>query len=164
MFGRIINKLKRKATTATDGVLASTEQEKVEAMMAASVLVAYDDGELADIEIDKVVAVVNSTEELEQMGEEPLVIFDQYCDLVEASPRRAKLDLMAKLEPMKDDPTSARHVMFLAIDVAEASEEEDSDNVAEINILKEIARAMDIKLSDYINTRGTSPGRASSRA
>lgn len=171
MLGKLLKKAKRKAGNSAIGKMAdANEMEIIEASMAAVVLVAYASGDandetpgnLSDEEVDAVVANVQSDEMLEMYGDEPLVIFDSYCDLMDANPRKAKSDLMKKIELLEDNESSAEKVMFMAIATAEATGGIDRD---EMSILKLLATTMGVRLSSIIDTRSTdNPGRASSRS
>ena len=144
--------------------------EVIQASMAAVVLVAYasgseDDetpGNLSDEEVDAVVANVQSDEMMEMYGDEPLVIFDAYCDAMDANPRKAKVELMAKVELLEDNEANGQKVMFMAIATAEATGGIDKD---EMKTLKLLAATMGVRLSAILDTRtSTEPGRASSRS
>ncbi len=170
MFGKLFKKAKRKVNSSVGTIADANEMEVVEASMAAVVLVAYASadendetpGNLSDEEVDAVVANVQSDELMEMYGDEPLVIFDSYCDMMDANPRKAKSDLMKKIELLEDNEANAEKVMYMAIAVAEATGGIDRE---EMSILKTLATIMGVRLSSILDTRPTSaPGRASSRS
>ena len=155
MFGKLFKKAKRKINNAAGGIADASDQEVVEASMAAAVLVAYAsseaDGEsyLSDEVVDAVVNIVQSSEQLEMFGDEPLIIFDSYCDLMDASVKAAKFDLMKKIELLEDNEDNATRVMFIAIAVAEATGGIDRD---EMSVLKKLAVTMGVRLSSILDT------------
>lgn len=170
MFGKLFKKAKRKINNSVGTIADANEMEVVEAAMASVVLVAYASGDedegqpsnLSDAEVDAVVANVQSDEMMEMYGDEPLVIFDSYCDMMDANPRKAKSDLMKKVELLEDNEENAEKVMFMAIATAEATGGIDP---AEMSILKTLASTMGVRLSSILDTRSaTNPGRASARA
>lgn len=175
MLGKLFKKAKRKVGSSVGTIADANEMEVVEAAMAAVVLVAYASsdeedttpGNLSDAEVDAVVANVQSDEMMEMYGDEPLVIFDTYCDLMDANPRKGKLDLMKKIELLEDNEANAEKVILMAIATAEAASA-DSESVIdkeEMSVLKLLATTMGVRLSSILDTRPTNnPGRASARS
>ena len=170
MLGKLFKKAKRKVGSSVGTIADANEMEVIEAAMAAVVLVAYSSGDeedttpgnLSDAEVDAVVANVQSDEMMEMYGDEPLVIFDSYCDMMDANPRKAKLELMKKIELLEDNEDNSQKVILMAIATAEAAGGIDLD---EMKILKSLSVAMGVRLSSILDTRPTSaPGRASARS
>lgn len=147
MFGSFLNKLKDAAKGIATTAVKADNKDLMEAMVAGAVLVAYVDGELEAEEVAKCKAIIGASSQLSAFGDEPMSVFDKYCDKVEASKRMGKLDLMKEISDIKGNLEGSQRVLIMAIEVADADGEIDQ---AEMDLLNEIAKKLDLKLSDYL--------------
>lgn len=152
MLGNIIKRLKGNFSNVANSALAANEETVMEAMVASMVLVAYADDICSNEEVDKVNDLIASNPQLREFRNEPVRLFDNYCDQMEASPMMARIDLMKKITKVLGDETNAPRVLISAIEVAYSSVEEGEDNISEKeeDTLADIAKALDLKLGKFI--------------
>ena len=128
-------------------ILSSSDKDVLEAMCAAAALTAYADGECSEDEVTVTLNILSTNPSLEVFGTEPVELFNKYCDLIESSKRTAKVQLMKEITDMKGDKENAVLVLIMAIEVADSDDNIDED---EMKLLNQIAKELDLKVSDYI--------------
>jgi len=144
MFG-FMKKLKGAAAELAQSSVKAENKDLMEAMVAGACLVAYADGELSSEEVDTVRNIVGSSDQLKAFGDEPMALFDSYCDKMEASARMGKLDLLKEVSEAQGDEKP--RVLIMAIEVADADDNIDDDETA---MLKSIAGKLGLNLADFI--------------
>lgn len=147
MLGGLLKKLTGLAAGIASTSVKAGNKDLMEAMIASAVLVAYADGELEAEEVAKCKAIISTSTQLKAFGDEPMQVFDKYCDKMEGSARMGKMDLMKEIIDTKAVKEDAQRVLIMAIEVADADGEIDD---SEMKLLTEIASKLDLKLSDYI--------------
>jgi len=153
MLKNLIKRLKGNASELAGSALSADNDVVMEAMVSAMVLTAYADGICADEEVDAVNKLIQSSPQLREFHSEPARLFDRYCDLYEASPMMAKIDLMKNIDKIVGDAQNAPRVLISAIEVAFAEsgdEEEVALSPKEELILSYIARKLDLRLGQFI--------------
>ena len=153
MFKNIRNKLKGTFSGLAGSALSADSETTMEAMIAATVLVAYADGECSNAEVDKVNQLITSNPQLKEFHNEPVRLFDSYCDQMEASTISGKRDLMKKVLKMSGDVEGSERVLIMAIEVAHADKAEDDESPlgdSEEQVLSDIARQLDLRLGQFI--------------
>jgi len=147
MFGNLLSKLKGGAESLVNSALSSNDTDVMEAMVAAGVLAAYADGDLSDDETKVVVGILGASKQLEVFGDEPIKLFDKYCDTMEVSKRTGKFTLMKEIADLKGDKDNSIRVLLMAIEVSDADNDIDAD---EMKVLRAIAKELSLELNDYI--------------
>ena len=144
MFG-FMKKLKGTFANLASTSVKAENKDLMEAMVAGACLVAYADGELSSEEVSTVRSIVGSSDQLKVFGDEPMQLFDGYCDKMEASARMGKLDLLKEVSDAQGDEKP--RVLIMAIEVADADNNIDDDEMA---MLKTIAGKLSLNLADFI--------------
>ena len=144
MFG-IFKKLQGAAKELANSSVKAENKDLMEAMVAAGVLAAYADGELSSEEADAVRNILGTSTQLSAFGNEPVELFDTYCDKMEASARMGKLDLLKEVGEVDGDDKA--RVLIMAIEVADADDNIDDDEKA---MLKTIAKKLSLNIDDYL--------------
>lgn len=147
MIGNFLAKLKGGADALVNKALSSSDKDVMEAMVAAAALTAYADGDCSEEEVTVTLNILGSNTSLEVFGTEPIDLFNKYCDLIEKSKRTAKHQLMKEITDLKGDKENSIRVLIMAIEVADADNNIDED---EMKFLNTIAKELDLKVSDYI--------------
>jgi tellurite resistance protein len=154
MFKNLMKRLKGNAANIANSALAADSEAVMEAMIAAQVLTCYADGTCSNKEVDAANKVIKSSPQLVEFHNEPVRLFDSYCDQMEASFMMGKIDLMKKIEKIAGDTENAPRVLISAIEIAFADAPEDAEELRvspeEEQVLSEIARTLDLKLGKYL--------------
>ena len=146
MFG-FMKKLQGSFAELANTSIKSENKDLMEAMVASAVLVAYADGELSGEELDKTRKILESTSQLAVFGQEPMKIFDKYCDKMEASKRQGKFDLLKEVSEVQSGSEDAARVLIMAIEVADS---EGGIGNEEMEMLKLIAGKIGLKLENFL--------------
>jgi tellurite resistance protein TerB len=141
MFKNLFGKLTGSLADIAKSAVSSSNTDLMEAMVAAGALTAYADGELSSEEMVMVKGILDSSDQLKEFGDEPVQIFDKYCDKLETSKRIGKMDLMKEIADVKNSPDEAQRVLLMAIEVADAS---DGIEEAEMKMLRDIAKVLNL--------------------
>ncbi len=147
MFGSILGKIKGGAESLLTTALSADNKDVMEAMVAAGTLSAYADGDCSDDEVKVVAGILSASPQLEAFGNEPLELFEKYCNTMEVSKRTGKFTLMKEIQDLKGDKENSIRVLLMAIEVADADNNIDAE---EMKMLKSIADALDLNVNDYI--------------
>jgi len=147
MLGNFFKKLKGGAENLATSALSSGDKDVMEAMVAAAVITAYADGDCSDDEVSVISKILATSTQLESFGDEPLLLFEAYCNKMEASKRMGKNELMKEISDLTGDKNNSVRVLIMAIEVADADDDIDTD---EMKVLEAIAKTLDLTLRDYI--------------
>lgn len=146
MFG-FMNKLKGAYADLANSSVKAENKDLMEAMIAGAVLVAFADGELSSEEANVCRDIVGSSEQLKVFGQEPMQLFDKYCDKFEASKRMAKMDLLKEIGDVASNADEAARVLIMCIEVADADGNIDAE---ETEMLTTIAGKLNLRLTDFM--------------
>ena len=153
MFGNLFKRFKVGTSGIAGSALAANEETVMEGMVAAMVIVAYSDHSCTNEEVDGATRIIEASPQLKLFGNEPVRIFDSYCDQMEASFIQGRLDLLERVGKLSGDTKNSERVLIAAIEVAFADTNEDDENPiskTEDNVLSEIARTLDLRLGKYM--------------
>lgn len=131
---------------------ARAELKKVEnrdlmqAIIGASILVAGADGELETSELDTIEKAIRSNPSLAHFGPEITSTMGNFKEQLQAGFRLAKVKIMREIADIKNNPADAEEVFVNAITIAEADGE---IGPAEMVVLQEIGRMLNLRLQDY---------------
>jgi len=153
MFGKILKRFKVKTSGIAGSAISADNVSVMEAMIAGVVQVAYADGTCSNDEVDAVNKLVKSNPQLKLFRNEPVRLFETYCDQMEASTIQGRIDMKKRIAQMSGDTENSERVLIAAIEVAFAGKEEDNeDPISEVeeDVLAEIARELDLRLGQYI--------------
>lgn len=153
MFGNLLKRFKVKTQGLSSSALSASENDVLEAMIAVMVRVAYADGTCSNKEVDKVNSLISSNPQLREFRNEPVRLFNKYCDQMETSLIQGRKDMDAKIALMSGDTENSERVLIAGIEVASAGKargDEDNISMDEDDTLSEIAKNLDLKLGKYI--------------
>lgn len=147
MFGL----LKRVAGGAVREVSAeySTNKDFLEAVCAASALVAFADGELEDTERNKAIAIITSHSTLSKLYQRDVI--EQTIDTMfkRAKDSSGRQSLARELDDLKGKPSGAQmaeDVYLIATDISMA---DDQAEPQEVEVLKKIANRLGVDPSRF---------------
>lgn len=143
MFGFL--KKKRKEAVAAIGKIEN--RDLMEAIVGASVLVAFADGDCSADELNKLSNIVENNPNLKHFGSEIGKTIDSYAAQYESSARMAKLNLMKEVTDVSASEDEKQQVLIIAIDIAEADGQIDDDERA---VLDMIAKEYGLKVDNYL--------------
>lgn len=141
-----LKKLKGAFASIASVAVRAENKDLMEAMVAAGVLVAYADGDLSAEENDTIKKMIKVSPQLSAFGDEPVKVFDKYADIMEASARQGKFDLLKEVSDVTAEEDKTR-VLIMAIEVADANDDIDAD---EMKMLEAIASKLGLRVSDFI--------------
>lgn len=122
-------------------------QNALEAIVAASMLVAAADGEIEKKETDKLDKLLTNNDSLSAFKPSEIrKIIDRYSGILEADFRVGKLKLLKEIGDISDNPDTSEEVFVNALAIAESDGEIEAK---ELDVLKEIGRTLGINLSNY---------------
>ena len=116
MFKNVLKRFKAVTSGMASSAIAADEETVMEAIVAGFVVVAYSDGECSNSEVDKVNGLIKSNPQLKLFRNEPVRLFDAYCDQMEASSIQGRIDMMAKIAKMSGDEANSQRVLISAIE------------------------------------------------
>ena len=122
-------------------------QNIMEAIVAASMLVAASDGEIEKKELDVLDKLLANNDLLSAF--KPAEIrktIDRYAGILEAGFRVGKLKMLKEIGDISDNADQSEEVFVTALTIAEADGEIEP---AELAVLKEIGRTLGINLANY---------------
>jgi tellurite resistance protein TerB len=122
-------------------------QNTLEAIVAASMLIAAADGDIEKKETDKLDKLLSNNDSLSAFKPSEIrKIIDRYAGILEADFRVGKLKLMKEIGDISDNPDISEEVFVNALAIAESDGEIEAK---ELTVLKEIGRALGINLSNF---------------
>jgi len=142
MLGKLFSK---KANAMKAEMKRVENRDLMEAIIGGSILVAGADGELQDNELIALERSIAANESLAHFGADIGKTIGRFKEQLDVSFRVAKLKIMREINDIKD-PAEAEEVFVNCIVIAEADGDIDG---AELQILKEIATALGVRVSDY---------------
>jgi tellurite resistance protein TerB len=122
-------------------------QNVMEAIVAASLLVASADGEIEKKEIDTLDKLLSNNDLLSAF--KPAEIrktIDRYAGILEAGFRVGKVKMLREIGDISDNADHSEEVFVTALTIAEADGEIEPEELA---VLKEIGRTLGINLANY---------------
>ena len=120
----------------------------LEAIIAASLIVAAADGEIERKEIEKLEKLLINNDSLSSFKPAEIrKIVDRYSGILEADFRVGKLRLMKELNDISDNADQCEEVFVNALAIAESGTGKVDDE--EAVVLKEIGKALGINLASF---------------
>lgn len=122
-------------------------QNVMEAIIAASVLIAAADGEIEKKEIDTLDKLLQNNDLLSAFKPAEIrKIIDRYSGILEAGFRVGKLKMLKEIGDISDNADQSEEVFVTALTIAE---DDGEIKPAELVILREIGRTLGINLANY---------------
>jgi tellurite resistance protein TerB len=123
------------------------KQNVLEAIVAASVLVAAADGEIEKKETEKLEKMLANNDSLSSFTKTEIQrLVAKYSGTVETDFRMGKIKMMKEIEDISENPSDAEEVFVTAISIAESDGEIEPK---ELVVLTEIGRRLGLSLKDY---------------
>jgi tellurite resistance protein TerB len=123
------------------------KQNLLEAIIGASLLVAASDGDIEDEETKALTELLASNDSLKSFGKPAIQkIVDRYTAMLKAGFRVGKVKMMREIADIADSAEDAEEVFVTALTIAESDGEIEPK---ELEVLKEIGRALGVSLSTY---------------
>lgn len=144
MFGMF----KSKAREARATMAKLENKDLMEAIVAASVLVAAADGDLEASELDKVDKLLKTNKQLNHFGAEITSTLNGFKEqFTEGGFRIIRQNAFRELEDIKHNPRDAETVVNIILTVAEADGEIED---AEMKVLEDIAGRLGVRIKDFL--------------
>lgn len=144
MFGMF----KSKAREARATMAKLENKDLMEAIVAASVLVAAADGDLEASELDKIDKLLKTNKQLNHFGSEITATLNSFKEqFTEGGFRIIRQNAHRELEDIKHNPRDAETVVNIILTVAEADGEIEE---AEMKVLEDIASRLGLRIKDYL--------------
>lgn len=119
----------------------------LEAIIAASLLVAAADGDVSDDEVKTLNDLLENNDLLKAFKKTEITqIVDRYTSVLRAGFRVGKVKMLREIVDIADNADHAEEVFVTALTIAEADGDIDPK---ELVILKEIGRTLGINLANY---------------
>lgn len=153
MFGNLFKRLKGTTSGLVNSAISVDDVKVMEAMVASMALVAYANNVCEDKEVDAVNKMIESNPALVNFHNEPVRLFDSYCDQMEASIIQGRRDMMSKISKLIGDVENSERVLIVGLEVAYAGQQEDEEekiSKEEETVLSQIARELDLRLGKYL--------------
>lgn len=138
---------KKKAAEAFNKIHKVENKDLMEAIVAASILVAYADGDCSDTELEKLQSIIETNDSLKHFGADIGKTIDKYSAMYEAGARLAKVKLKKEISDVSFSDTEKEEAFVIAVEIAGADGEFSDD---EMKILNEIGRIYGLKPENYI--------------
>lgn len=145
MLGKFFRKKKEEAQQAISKI---ENKDLMEAIVAASVLVANANKTFSNEGMLKLQGIIEVNPSLKHLQSEIGATVDRYCEMYEASSRLARSKLMKEIEDLKADPEQKEEAFIIAIEIADADGNIDE---AEMKVLNEIGKLLGLNAEKYIN-------------
>jgi tellurite resistance protein TerB len=131
----------------TKSAKSVAKQNVLEAIVAASVLVAAADGEIEKKETEKLEKMLANNDSLSSFSKTEIQrLVGKYSGTVETDFRMGKIKMLKEIEDIAENPGDAEEVFVTAISIAESDGEIEPK---ELTILVEIGRRLGLSLKDY---------------
>lgn len=138
---------KKKAKVAQAAVAKIENRDLMEAIVAASVLVAYADGECGAKEMKTLEGIIASNDSLKHFGSEIGKTIDKYSTMYESGARLANMKLMREIADVDADEQQKEEVFIIAIEIADA---DGSIEAEERAVLEKIGKTLGLSVDMYI--------------
>ncbi|AUM59652.1 tellurite resistance [Pseudomonas phage PMBT3] len=146
MFGAIGRILGKKAVNSMAELKKVENKDLMEAIVAASLLVAYADGSCGDDEILKLDELVRSNPALAHFGSEISQTINRISAQLKANFLVGRVHVKREIGDIKNNKQDAEEVFVNAIAMAQADGDISAD---EKKVLQEIGREFGLRLEDY---------------
>jgi len=143
MFGKLFGK---KVQDAKAEMKKVENRDLMEAIVGGSLLVAAADGKIDHEETESLEKLISSNPALEHFGGEIGKTINRFEQLLDAGFRIGKLKILREIDDIKNNPADAEEVFVNMLTIAEADGDIDAK---ELDVLKEVGRALGIRLSDF---------------
>lgn len=122
-------------------------QNVMEAVVAASLLIAAADGEIEKKETDSLTQLLSNNDLLSAFKPTEITkTVTRYTGILEAGFRVGKVKMLREIADIADNPEHAEEVFVTALTIAESDGEIEP---AELKILKEIGQTLGVNLAAY---------------
>jgi tellurite resistance protein TerB len=123
------------------------KQNVLEAIVAASVLVAAADGEIEKKETEKLEKMLANNDSLSSFSKTEIQrLVAKYSGTVETDFRMGKIKMLKEIEDIAENPSDAEEVFVTALSIAESDGEIEPK---ELTVLTEIGKRLGLSLKDY---------------
>ena len=146
MFGTIGRMLGKKAVNSMAELKKVEKKNLMEAIVGASLLVAYSDGSCGDDEVLKLDELIRSNPALAHFGSEISQTTNRISAQLKANFLVGRVHVKREIADIKNDKADAEEVFVNAIAMAQADGE---ISTAEKGVLQEIGREFGLRLEDY---------------
>jgi tellurite resistance protein TerB len=143
MFGKMFGKKKAQVTAE---VRKFENRDLMEAVVGGCLLVAYADGTVEDSELANLEAQIQANPSMEHFGAEIGKTINRFMGMFDAGFRLGKMKVLREIADIKTNPEEAEEVFVSMITIAEADGEIDAK---EIEVLKEVGKALGLSLKDF---------------
>lgn len=144
MLGKLFSK---KSKEAAANVKKMANKDLAEGLVGACLLVAAADGEIEPEEIANLTAQLEAHPALSDYGPEIGKMVDNFTASLETGFLIGKTRIMREIGDCTHDEKEAEDIFVAAITIAQADGEVEPE---EVTILKEIGRALNLKVENYI--------------